>query len=429
MIELYNRIATYEGSFFYDMGDGRVIKTTAAGWVIDSSPPIFFRRYDHQQPQVEPRKGGTLDRIFSYMNVVNDQDQLLLEVCIVSLFIPDISHPLINTQGGQGTGKTKAASTIKKIADPSKVDVFIPPHDRRELVQTLYHHYFCVFDNLSNIPDWFSDILSIAVTGGGQSKRKLYSDDEDVIYNYKRCICLTGINMCIEKSDLLDRSILIQFDRIPPEKRKEEAELIRQFENEKPLILGAIFDALSKAMKIYPSIKIEFLPRMADFCRWGCAIAVALGHEAEDFLNAYKVNIQKQHQEVINVNTLAQAIITFMKDKKVWTGLVGDLYKKLKKLADPSNEDSTFPAYSNKLRAHIERINTNLIEYGIKVSIANSRGDKGTPVTIRKKAADNINKLRHVQEIENSTFTAPEDHEDKIPDLHPDLQDINKRIH
>lgn len=389
-IELHNRVTSHEGAFYYDMGSGRAIKITTSGWIIDNSPPILFKRYNHQAPQVDPKKGGKLDVIFNFMNVMNAQDQLLFKVIIVSLFVPGIIHPLIFLFGGQGTGKTKGSHFIKKLIDPSRLDVFIPPHNRAELIQSMEHHYFCVFDNLSYIQDWFSDILSIAVTGGGQSKRKLYTDDEDVIFSFKRCIAITAINMCITKSDLFDRTILIELDRITPEQRKEESKMIQEFEAAKPRILGTIFDVLSTAMKIYPDIEVKHLPRMADFCRWGCAIAEALGYKKNDFLKAYNENIHKQHYEIINGSTLAQAIIIFMKNRPHWTGLVGDFYDELKKLVRVTIGDKTFPTYSNKLRAYIERIKPNLKEAGIDVFIADSHCQYGTPITIRKTQQGNL---------------------------------------
>lgn len=421
LIQLHNRIAAHEGAFYYDTGDGRVIKTSASGWVIDNCPPILFKRYNHQLLQVEPQGGGRLDKIFDFMNVTNDEDQLLLEVRIVSYFVPDIPHPLLYAQGGQGSGKTKAMSCAKKLIDPSKLNVSIPSYDKRELIQTLYHHYFCVFDNISEITDWMSDILSVAITGGGQSKRKLYSDEDDVIFSFKGCIAITAINMCILKSDLFDRAILIKFDSISSTQRKEDKELNKQFENEKPRLLGAIFDTLSKAMKIYPNIKIKYLPRMADFCRWGCAIAVALGYDAEDFLKAYYKNIHKQHEEIIHVNTLAQSILTFMKDKNEWSGFVGNFYEELKKLVTVSKDDRSFPSYPNKLRSHIERINNDLHEYGIIISIDNSHGEKGTPVKITKtiEGSGESSKNRSIK----NEYQA-EEHEDIGSNIHTDLQVI-----
>lgn len=43
-------------------------------------------------------------------------------------------------------------------------------------------------------PSWFSDEVCKAVTGVGNSKRRFYTNDEDVIYNYIRCLMINGIN-------------------------------------------------------------------------------------------------------------------------------------------------------------------------------------------------------------------------------------------
>ena len=114
-----------------------------------------------------------------------------------------------------------------------------------------------------------SDVLSQACTGGGFSKRQLYSDDEDVIYQVKRCMGINGINLLINKSDLMDRTILLHLDRIDSSSRKEEIELWKDFEKARPEIVGGIFDALVLAMKYYPDAKLPRLPRMADFARFG----------------------------------------------------------------------------------------------------------------------------------------------------------------
>jgi len=45
------------------------------------------------------------------------------------------------------------------------------------------------------------DTLCRLVTGDGDSKRALYSDDEDFIYQLKRVILLNGINAPTERGD------------------------------------------------------------------------------------------------------------------------------------------------------------------------------------------------------------------------------------
>ena len=100
------------------------------------------------------------------------------------------------------------------------------------------------------MPPWFSDEVCKAVTGVGNSKRKLYSDDEDVIVNYKRCIIINGINNYLTAPDALDRSVLIELERIKSKSRKEESKVEIEFEELRPKLLGFIFDILVKTLQI-----------------------------------------------------------------------------------------------------------------------------------------------------------------------------------
>ena len=89
-----------------------------------------------------------------------------------------------------------------------------------ELIQILSHNYIAYFDNVSIIRDWISDTLCRAVTGSGFSKRQLYTDDDDIIYHFRRCIGFNGVNLGATKADLLDRAIIILLERIPKEKKE-----------------------------------------------------------------------------------------------------------------------------------------------------------------------------------------------------------------
>lgn len=119
-------------------------------------------------------------------------------------------------------------------------------------------------------------------------------------------------------------------------------------------------------MAIYPTVKLSNLPRMADFMTWGAAISQALGYQADDFINAYQKNIEVQNSEIINSNTLAQAVLMFIQDKESWDGTVRQAYEELEKLVTVSKEDKTFPKHLNKLRGHLNRIKANLMDYGVK---------------------------------------------------------------
>ena len=386
-IKLSNRVAEHNGCFYYDLADGRAVRITKDGWDVIDNFPILFKRYSHQQRQVEPKRGGDTQRLFRFINVSEELHRLLSLVSAISCLVPNIPHPIIHPYGDQGAGKTTFFTFFKLLIDPSKMSVIITPRNMEETVQVLEHHYLCMFDNLSAFPDWLSDLLSQACTGGGFSKRKLYTDDESVIYQIQRCIGLNGINLLISRADLMDRTILLHLERIEPSKRKEWRVLMQEFEEERPYILGCFFDVLSKAMGLYPSIKLDNLPRMADFMRWGVAIARALGYKANDFIQAYQANIESQNAEVINSNTLAQAVLTFMQGKECWNGTVKQAFEELGKLVVVTKDDNTFPKRPNKLRNHLNRVKANLLDHGIKFKIEDfNKTEKGVPMSFQKVA-------------------------------------------
>ncbi len=397
-IPLYTRVAEKDGAFWYDLLNKKVVKVTPGKWeiVINEANEaneakngacwkglsILFRQYSHQQAQAEPITGGDPWQIFKFLNI-SPQNHLLVLVYVISCFIPDIPHPLLHPHGTQGAGKTTLCNIIKRLCDPSSITAIISPRDTAQLIQVLSHHHVCLFDNMSDLPGWMSDVLAQACTGGGFSKRQLYTDDEDIIYQVKRCIGLNGINALITRPDLMDRAILLQQERIEPSKRIEEKKLWENFEKQKPYILGGIFDALANAMAIYPDIEIGTLFRMADFTRWGAAITVALGIDPKEFIEAYRVNIERQNEEVILNSALAQAVLSLMNSRDKWEGTIKEALHLLTEIAQPEKGDKGFPKAEKSLRKHLNRLKVNLRDAGVTFDIG-QRGANGIPIAFQR---------------------------------------------
>lgn len=321
-----------KNGLWYDLGEWAV-HITENGWEIAHNVLIIFKRFPHQKDQIKPVSGGSLLLLLKYVNIADEPDQLLFLVYVVAAFIPDYPHPLLILHGAQGAGKTTPMKVMKELIDPSVLGGLSAPKNEEAFVQLASHHSFLFFDNLSKMPEWFSDTLARAATGDSFSKRELYTDDDDVIYRFQKTIALNGINQVVYKSDLLDRSILLNLERISPEKRKEAQVFWTEFEHDRPLILGAIFDVLAKALALYPTVKLDRLPRMADFTRWGYAISEASGFGGKAFVEAYSRNIEVQHDEAIEANPIAQVIVEFMKDKGSWKGTPAQLYRLLTNIA------------------------------------------------------------------------------------------------
>ena len=393
---LHNRVVWLDGAIYYDLGDQRwrAIRVHEDGWEIVEEPPILFRRYAHQHSQVEPVAGGDTRAVLSFLNIHPD-DQLLLLVWLVAAFVPDIPHPVPDFHGEKGSGKSVGQRVLRRMIDPSCVESLAFPSNVRELVQQLSHHYAPVYDNVDNLPPWVTDILCRAVTGEGFSKRELYSDDEDIIYSYRRVIMLNGINVVAERPDLLDRSILIGLNRISRTERREEREFWQRFDEAHPYILGGVLDTLSTAMRIYPTLQVPSLERMADFTRWGAAIAEALGYGAGEFLRAYGSNIGVQTLEAVQGHIVGAAVLSLMEGHDEWSGAPTELLAALEDAGEDARlfrrrsngkvDAKGWPGAPHILSRRLNEIRSNLTELGIE--IVGGRGDERV-MTIRKVAAE-----------------------------------------
>ena len=380
--QLENRVAIRDRrrgkAIYYDLTDKnwRTVRVTSEGWKILGRPGILFRRYSHQRPQVEPVSGGDLGELLRFVNLKDPQQKQLLPTYLVSCLIPNIPHPIPIIRGPQGSAKTTCCRLLRWLIDPSATDVLSLPRSRDQLIQQLRHHWAPSYDNLSFLRSEISDELCQAVTGAGSAKRELYTDDDDVIYQIQNCILLNGINNPAGKSDLMGRAILFSLAPIPENKRKAEKQLREEFEEIRPALFGAMLDALSNAMDKHNSIRLERSPRMIDFAKWGCAIAMALSYSQQDFLSAFEQNEKDRNNEVLDDNSVADVVTKLMEGRKEWEGNMTGLLIRLTEVADDNGIDvkgKYWPKAPNSLSRKLNEVSTNLAAEGILLTKSNTR--------------------------------------------------------
>jgi hypothetical protein len=404
---LYNRVAPAAEGFWIDMVDEnwRAIKVTGEGWQIVDSPPILFKRYSHQQPLPIPDPEGDPWQLLDFLNInKKDEATRLLFLCaVISYFIPLIPHVIVVLYGIQGSGKSTLFKIVRRVVDPSAVEVLTLPRNERERVQQLDHHWCAFYDNITHLPTWMSDTLCRAATGGGFTKRELYTDDHDIIYNFKRCVGLNGINIAAQRGDLLDRSLLVGLEDIPKKKRRTEEQLLKDFEACKPLILGGFLNTLVKAIREYPYVKLRELFRMADFTRWGCAIAKALGKTEKDFLEAYDVKVKLQIEEAAHSSPVATILIDYLSNHKSWEGTPSNLFKILlghAKEMGISTRQKAFPKAPHILVRKLNELAPSLKALGLEVITGIHTG------THRLISINSVSGVKALDEIENNDTDA-----------------------
>ena len=131
----------------------------------------------------------------------------------------------------------------------------------------------------------------------------------------------------------------------------------------RPFLLGWIFDILAKSMEILPTVKVENLPRLADFYRWGIAISGALGESESAFMAAFEKNRQKINEALLDANSLASTLVDFMSRQSKWEGTATDLLNALIKQTGAK----TLPKAPNQLSRELKEIETTLGKSGIEL--------------------------------------------------------------
>ncbi len=163
----------------------------------------------------------------------------------------------------------------------------------------------------------------------------MYTDDGDVIYNFKPCIGFNGFNLGATRADLLDRDLIILLERISNEKRRKLSDIWNDFEKIKPQLLGYIFDILVKVLqvKMNGGIKLNGQPRMADFAEMAEIISRSMGNRNNKFLEIYYRNIGLQTEQALEASPVASSIIKFMDSRIEWKGTSTELLNELEEVA------------------------------------------------------------------------------------------------
>ena len=394
IVQLFVRVAILENdpyTIYYDLTNKKweIVKITHEGWSVVSSrdAPILFTRFSNQKPQVYPAisKSYTADIFDQFIELINlskgkttegknavEPTKLMLKCYIICILFPTIPKAISMTRGEQGTAKTTGQGLIKMLIDPCTAKLLGIPESRNELIQILSHNYIAYFDNVSFLKDWIVDELCRAVTGSGNQKRRLFTDDEDVIANFMRGIGLNGINLGSARPDLIDRGLIHDFEPISDVNRKLEQEIWSQFEELKPQLLAYIFDTLVEVLKLKKNggIKLERLPRMADFALHCEMIPRCMGNPNDTFTSAFVKNVEVQTIESIASNPVVIVIIELMKDTPEWKGTATTLHSDLQGIAiliGIDTHDKSWPKSPNGLSRKLNEVKTPLRKADINI--------------------------------------------------------------
>ena len=184
-----------------------------------------------------------------------------------------------------------------------------------------------------------------------------------------RRFLMNGIAELAHRLDLVDRAIAIELPVIGEDKRIDEDTFSKELEACLPSILGALLDIVSAGLRELSSVQLEKMPRMADFAKWGCAIARRCGWTPEDFLTAYEQNRLWANAVAFEASGVALEIHRWMQATKSnkWSGSATELYETLISLAkNITQQRKDWPHRPDTLANQLRRYAPNLRQMGIE---------------------------------------------------------------
>lgn len=406
-VHFWNRVARHGDKLYYDLADeeGRVIEIDKDGWREAEDPPVLFRSSQHQAPQVMPEHGGSIEELWThiklnpYLDIESPEDeeraresaQVLVLAILVSAFTPDINHGVLSLFGQQGCRKTTDIKFSKLLIDPSQVETQSLPKNANDLSILLSKHWFCAFDNESPLRDWQSDALARAVTGAGDEKRALYTDEDEVIRSYRCCIAINGLNAPVQKPDLVDRAILLKLKR--SDDNRKEQEVAAEFERARPQLLGALLDLVAKSMKVSAEqeIRVPGSIRMQDFVYLGEGCTRACGYAPGTFVRIYQAAKKADDYQVVENSLVGSVLLSLLPGRdgnniwsgrpffvnNVWRDTPSELLHAFTTKAEALNIDrqrAEWPSSPMSLSNTLESLSTNLKALGIEIT----RGKSGS---------------------------------------------------
>ena len=326
--DVFVRRAAHAGKLYVDLCDDRwrAIEIDTSGWRIVDEPPVLFLRANGMLALLEPKQGDSkkgIERLRSMMRVRALDDFVIIVGFLLDALGGRGPHPVLIFTGEPGATKTTHAKMARLLTDPNTSLVRSPPKELRDVYISATKGAVLAYNNLSSLPEWLSDALCVVTEGSSDSRRELYSDDEESIIFARAPAMLTAVTNIIAKGDLSQRALYAVLAPVPDSERKDEPELWAQFESARPEILGALLTGLSEGLRRLPTIRVT-LPRMATFAKSVTACETAFWPEGT-FLAAYGANAENAVDDVLDADVGVATFRDFMAERGAFEGTATEL--------------------------------------------------------------------------------------------------------
>jgi len=282
-------LSTYDGLMW--KLDGQSIARVPSG-----EGEVFFIDDDGGVP-VEPDIGPH-GLLIDYLTSINfsdhglggisaDSQRRALIVWMFALAFPDLmpTKPLLVLEGAQGAGKTASIQLVQAALMGKLKSMMISRNQENDFGVLLLRAPIALLDNIDTYIDWVADKVCAYTTGGEFPKRRLWTDDEDVVIKPHAFIAVASKNpSSFRREDVADRCVILRLERRDSFERFQR--LLERTVMMRPKLFGEYLYYVNQMVAtirdgIYEEGAKE-THRMADFSALGRVVAKVLGWSGDE---------------------------------------------------------------------------------------------------------------------------------------------------
>jgi hypothetical protein len=328
--------------------DGQILEITSQGWTITDNLHHTFRQSPGSLPLPSPL-ANPQSRIPNPIPTLADLFKLSRAAQTRTLFWltaalrPIGPYPILVLRGPDSSGKSTLARALRTLIDPSIAPLRRLPIRDRELLQLALHNWILVFDHVHRVPIKISEALCAVASGEAiETAQPDYRDN--ALAEIARPIILIAPLDETQSPWTPTRSLAartLTVDLTPIAAPRSEAALWSDFEPLRALVLAALADAVSSALRNIRDVSLDNLPRFADSIAW----AAAAGLDTASIIET----LADPESMWLGADPLRDTLYMLLRNESSWSGDAATLLSQLRALAPLATLPSTPKGLSQAL--------------------------------------------------------------------------------
>ncbi len=323
--------ASRPGAVYLSNGDGRAVRVTKAGpeLVDNGADEVLFAAGRTCSPWTfaAPMDPFEACALFRGLQAAAPHGRDLFKLWALSLPTNPRSKPPICFAGEIGSGKTRTAKGLAELYGIPFVAAKVEKEKESEFWPAIDQGGLVTFDNADTKVPWLADALASAATDGCSSRRRLYTNSEQVVLRPRAWIGITPANPTFANDPgLADRILVVRMNRRDGE--TGDAELSDEIAQARDAGLSYIVQTIGRGLADDSPAPPGLNTRHPDFAAFAVRLGRSIGRGSQAIEAIHAAEDDKSRFCLEN-DIVGSALLAFIGEALTWTGTAAELKAKL----------------------------------------------------------------------------------------------------